>query len=187
MITTRPLRFLLVALALVTVTSAADAQSVGSTESTELDARVRGALERFYTTVPPARDLASDSRGILVFPRVYKAGFWLGGATGEGALLVGGQTVQYYRTTSLSFGFSFGLQGRTEIVLFMTDDSLAKFRASKGWQAGVDGSIALAEFGTGAGLNTDTVRAPIIGFVFDNKGLMADLSFEGSKYWKITK
>lgn len=168
------------------------AVALGSTSpaqaaSTELDARVRAAMQRFYTEVPPAKELAGKSRGILVFPRVYKAGFWFGGGTGEGALLVSGQTVQYYRTTSLSFGLLFGGQGRTEIVLFMTNDSLAKFRASKGWQAGIDGSIALIEFGAGTGINTDTARTPIIGFVFDNKGLMADLSFKGNKFWKIVK
>ena len=154
--------------------------------SEELDARVRAAMERFYTEIPPGRELASKARGILVFPRVYKAGFWFGGGVGDGALLVGGQTVQYYRTTSVSFGLSFGGQGRTEIILFMTDTALAQFRASRGWQAGVDGSIAVVEFGTGKEVNTDTARTPIIGFVFDNKGLMADLALEGNKYWKIT-
>ena len=155
--------------------------------STELDARIHAAIQRFYSEVPPARELAGKSRGMLVFPRVYRAGFWFGGGTGEGALLVSGQTVQYYRTTSLSFGLQFGAQGRTEIILFMTDDSLAKFRASKGWQAGIDGSIAVVEFGAGTGIDTDTARTPIIGFMFDNKGLMADLSFMGNKFWKIVK
>ncbi len=175
-------RLLLIPLTLLALAAAGPA----SAGSAELDARVRAALERFYSEVPPARELAGKSRGILVFPRVYKAGFWFGGGVGNGALLVGGQTAQYYRTTSLSFGLSFGGQGRTEIILFMTDAALAEFRASRGWQAGVDGSIALVEFGTGAGVDTNTVRTPIIGFVFDNKGLMADLSFRGNKYWKIT-
>ncbi len=172
------------ALTLVLVLSAAGPAEAASTE---LDARVRAAMQRFYTEVPPGRELAGKARGILVFPRVYKAGFWFGGGTGEGALLVDQQTVQYYRTTSLSFGLLFGGQGRTEIILFMTNDSLAKFRASKGWQAGIDGSIALIEFGAGTGIDTDTARTPIIGFVFDNKGLMADLSFRGNKFWKIIK
>ena len=175
---------LLSALSLVIALSVAGPAEAASTE---LDARVRAAMERFYTEVPPAKELAGKARGILVFPRVYRVGFWFGGGTGEGALLVGGQTVQYYRTTSLSFGLQFGAQGRTEVILFMTNDSLAKFRASKGWQAGIDGSIALVEFGTGTGIDTDTARTPIIGFMFDNQGLMADLSFMGNKFWKITK
>ncbi len=168
---------------LVALTGAAPATAA----SVELDARVRAAMQRFYSEVPPAKELAGKSRGILIFPRVYRAGFWFGGGTGEGALLVGGQTVQYYRATSLSFGLQFGAQGRTEIILFMTDDSLAKFRASKGWQAGIDGSVAVVEFGTGTGIDTDTARTPIIGFMFDNQGLMADLSFKGNKFWKIVK
>ncbi|NJN51185.1 MAG: hypothetical protein HC809_04790 [Gammaproteobacteria bacterium] len=144
-------------------------------------------MERFYAEVPAARELADRSVGILVFPRVYKAGLGVGFAAGDGALQVHGQTVQYYRTTSASFGFQIGAQGRTEIVLFRTQEALDKFRASQNWQAGIDGSIAVVQFGVGKSIDTDNVRDPIIGFIFDNKGLMYDLSFKGAKYWKIDK
>ena len=84
-----------------------------------------------------------------MFPKVYKAGFVLGGGIGDGALQIRGETVQYYRTTSLSYGFQLGVQWRTEIVLFMTQEALDKFRAGNGWQAGIDGSIAVIAFGVG--------------------------------------
>ena len=151
----------------------------------KLDADVQTALKSFAEKIPAAPDLMQKAAGILVFPSVFKAGFMFGGTYGEGALQVHGQTVQYYRTTAVSWGFQAGLQSRVEIVLFMTQDALDRFRAGSGWQAGVDGSIALLAFGVGNSIDTDNIREPIIGFVFDDKGLMFDLSFKGNKYWKI--
>jgi lipid-binding SYLF domain-containing protein len=150
-----------------------------------LDASVRTAMDNFQAKIPLAPQLVEKAAGILVFPRVYKAGFWLGGGIGEGALLIGGETVQYYRTTSLSYGFQLGVQWRTEIVMFMTQEALDNFRAGNGWQAGIDGSIAVIAFGVGNSIDTDNIQEPIIGFIFDDKGLMFDLSLKGSKYWKL--
>lgn len=153
----------------------------------EIDARVSGALEELYKKSPAARELGAKASGILVFPRVLKAGFGLGGEYGEGSLLVGGRPVQYYRLTSASLGFQIGGQARSQVLMFMTDAALEAFRASDGWEAGVDGSIAIVEFGVGEDLSTHSVTDPIVGFVFGNKGLMYNLSLEGSKFWKIKK
>ena len=153
----------------------------------ELDAKVRATVERLHRDINAGEELSNRAEGMLVFPNVYKAGIGLGGAVGEGALLINGEPVQYYRTTGLSFGFQLGGQARSEVILFMTPDALKNFRESKGWQAGVDGSVAVIEFGVGKGVDTRNVQDPIIGFIFDNKGLMYDLSLNGSKYWKISK
>ena len=150
-----------------------------------LDRRVTAALSNLATKVPLASELIGKASGILVFPQVYKAGFVFGGAVGDGALRVNGQTVQYYRTTAVSWGFQVGAQARTEVVLFMTQDALERFRQGNGWQAGVDGSIAVITLGAGNSIDTDNIQEPIIGFIFDDKGLMFDLSFKGNKYWKL--
>ncbi|MEM1435510.1 MAG: YSC84-related protein [Pseudomonadota bacterium] len=154
---------------------------------TEIDAEIRASLGKLYEEYPEARELVAQAKGLLVFPQVLKAGFILGGEFGEGALLLGGRPVQYYRTTGLSFGLQAGAQGKAQVIMFMNDEVLAKFRQSKGWEAGVDGSIAALEFGTGGTLNTRTVKAPIVGFVFDNRGLMVNASLAGSKFWRIEK
>ncbi len=158
-----------------------------SASKVELDARVRAAIELMYTDVPASRELAQKAAGMLVFPTIIKGGIGIGGEYGEGALLVNGATVQYYRLTALSFGFQLGGQGKTEVLLFMTGAALQEFRDSEGWEAGVDGSIAVLEFGVGKEIDTNNIRDPIIGFVFNNKGLMYDLSLEGTKFWKIHK
>lgn len=176
------LRLLLLAAPLALAAGTATAAS-----REEIDARAQEALEKLYERTPAARELAGKSSGILVFPRVIKAGFGVGGEFGEGSLLVGGAPVQYYRLTSASVGFQIGGQARTQVLMFMTDQALADFRNSDGWEAGVDGSVAVVEFGVGGDISTSSGQEPIVGFVFGNKGLMYNLSLEGSKFWKIDK
>ena len=153
----------------------------------ELDARVQAALATLQQQERAVEDLLQGAAGVLVFPRVGLAGFGLGVAVGKGALLVDGQTAQYYRTTKASIGFQIGVQVRSEVIVFVTEAALDKFRASSGWEAGVDGSIALVKLGANREVDTHNVQAPIVGFVFGSRGLMYDLSLTGSKYWKIKK
>ena len=153
----------------------------------ELDARVRATKNLLYEKAPESKELAQIASGMLVIPRVYKAGIGFGGEVGEGALIVNGQTVGYYRTAGLSFGLQLGGQTKSEVIMFMTPSALQEFRDSEGWEAGVDGSIAVVEFGTGKEIDSHNLRDPIIGFVFGNKGLMYNLSLEGAKFWKIKK
>lgn len=153
----------------------------------ELDTRVTAALDRLYASQPEAQSLAAKAVAMLVFPRIMKGGVGLGGELGEGAMLVSGETTQYYRLTSVSFGFQLGLQAKSEVILFMTQDSYRNFADHDGWEAGVDGSIAVVEFGVGREIDTNSIRDPIIAFIYGNKGLMYNLSLEGSKFWKIKK
>ncbi|MDD5241504.1 MAG: YSC84-related protein [Sulfuricella sp.] len=153
----------------------------------EINAEVQQTLENFYKQTSAGKHLAQKAEGVLVFPSVIKAGMGVGGEYGEGALLVKGKTVAYYNIAAASIGFQLGAQARSQIILFMTDNALAKFRHSQGWKAGVDGSVALATLGAGGEIDTETARKPIIGFIFSNKGLMYNLTFEGSKITKLDK
>jgi len=153
----------------------------------EINARVDEALQKFYKKSPAGKKLAGQAKGILVFPKVYKAGIGVGGEYGEGALRVGGKTVNYYSTASGSFGLQLGAQARTQILMFMTAESLNKFRKSDGWEVGVDGSVALITIGAGEDFDTNTVKAPIVGFVMNNQGLMFNVSLEGTKISKIDR
>ena len=153
----------------------------------EVDLHSRDALNRLYEQSPAARELAAKARGILVFPQVYKAGFGVGGEYGEGKLLVDSSTAGYYSTAAASIGFQLGAQRKSQVVLFMTEDALNGFLNADGWEAGVDGSVALATLGAGGAIDTNTVQNPIIGFIFSNEGLMYNLTFEGSKITRIDR
>ena len=163
------------------------AATAAAASKEEINAEVREALGSFKKQTSAGNDLAKKAVGILVFPKVIKAGIGIGGEYGEGALLVGGKTAAYYSIASASIGFQLGAQARSQIVLFMNADALAKFRKSDGWKAGIDGSVALATLGAGGSIDSETAKKPIIGFIFSNKGLMYNLTFEGSKISRLDK
>jgi len=155
----------------------------------EIDAGVKEALATLYKESPAAKDLGAKAAGILVFPSVVKGGVGIGGEFGEGALLVKGKTSGYYSTAAGSIGFQLGVQKKSQAIMFMSQKELDKFltQHNEGWKAGVDGSVALATLGAGGELDTETAKKPIIGFIFSNKGLMYNLTFEGSKITKLDK
>jgi lipid-binding SYLF domain-containing protein len=151
----------------------------------EIEASVDAAVKRFYNQVKGARELAKTSKGMLVMPNVLKGAFIIGGEYGEGALRIGGKSVDYYNTISGSIGFQIGGQSKDIVLLFMTDSALKQFRASQGWEVGIDGNVALINVGAGERVDTTTVKEPVIGFVFDARGLIADISLKGAKFSKI--
>lgn len=159
----------------------------GAASKEEINAEVREAIQNFYKHTSAGKELSEKAAGMLVFPSIFKAGIGIGGEYGEGALLVKGTTAGYYNIGAASIGFQLGAQVRSVVILFMTGEALSDFRAAKGWQAGVDGSVAIATLGAGGAIDTETAKKPIIGFIFSNKGLMYNLTIEGSKITRIDK
>jgi lipid-binding SYLF domain-containing protein len=98
-----------------------------------------------------------------------------------------GRTEAYYNTVSASVGFQLGVQARTVIILFMTEEALGSFRRKHGWKVGVDGSVALVTVGVGGSVDTNQITKPVIGFILDQKGLMYNLTLEGSKISRIDR
>ena len=152
-----------------------------------IDADVDATLREFSFRIGGARELLAKSAAVLVFPSVIKAGMGVGGEYGEGALLIRGRTVGYYNTISASIGFQLGAQARSVIIAFMTPEALASFRRVRGWKVGVDGSVALITVGVGGSIDSSKVASPIVGFIFDGKGLMYNLTLEGSKITRINR
>ncbi len=152
-----------------------------------IDAKVNVALKRFYKQVDGAKEFAGHAKGLLIMPGVMKAAFIIGGEYGEGALRINGQTVGYYNMVSGSFGFQIGAEAKDIVIAFMTRKALQGFRAGKGWEVGLDGNVALITLGAGERVDTRTIKDPIVGFVFDVKGLMADISLKGAKFTKLNK
>ncbi|ACR31997.1 BPSL1445 family SYLF domain-containing lipoprotein [Burkholderia glumae] len=156
-----------------------------SSKRQAINASVDATLSRLYSTVPGSRELVAKSRGVLVFPSVLQAGFIVGAQTGNGALRVGGSTVGYYNTSSLSLGLQAGAQSKAVIFLFMTQEALDKFRSTDGWSAGADASVAVLKVGANGAIDSNTVQSPIEAIVLTNAGLMGDLSVNGTKVTRI--
>ena len=153
----------------------------------KIDKEVEKTLEVFSEEVNGADVFLKQAAGYLVFPKVYKVGIGVGAETGEGALRVGGASVDYYRTTSGSVGLQLGAQAKSIVIAFMTQESLKKFRESSGWKVGVDGSVALIDLGVGKTIDTANIKDPVVGFIFGAKGLMYNLTLEGTKFTKLDK
>jgi lipid-binding SYLF domain-containing protein len=152
-----------------------------------VDAKVNDAIANFKKEVDGADVFLNQAAGYLVFPRVIKVGIGLGGETGDGALRVGGKTAGYYRTSSGSFGLQLGAQAKSIVIAFMTRESLEKFQSSSGWKVGVDGSVALIDLGAGKTIDSQNIKDPVVGFIFGSKGLMYNLTLEGTKIAKVVR
>ena len=156
----------------------------------EVNASADRALALFTAQVKGAQQLLAMAKGVLVFPDVIKAGAGIGGEFGEGALRIQGRTVAYYSFASASIGLQLGIQKKDIIIIFLQDAALSRFRAkgpNEGWQVGVDGSVVLVNVGAGASIDSEKINQPIVAFVVGQKGLMYNLTLEGSKITKINK
>ena len=177
--------FLAMALGLTLAMSSVTTSYAASAK--EIDTSVDVALDRFFKQVNGAKEFAKNAKGLLVMPGVVKAGLGIAGEYGQGALRIGGKTANYYNIAGASIGLTIGAEKKDIILAFMTDEALKKFQGSANWEAGVDGNVALISIGAGTRLDTTTMKDPIVGFVFDTKGLMADASLKGSKFTKLDK
>jgi lipid-binding SYLF domain-containing protein len=157
------------------------------TPGSAIDRSANQAVQEFRQQVNGADVFLNQAAGYLVFPKVYKAGIGVGGETGEGVLRVGGSPVGYYRIAAGSVGFQLGAQAKSIVIVFMTRDALNRFRNSEGWRVGVDGSVAIIDVGVGKTIDSDNVRDPVVGFIFGSKGLMYNLTLEGTKFTKVDR
>lgn len=150
-----------------------------------INERADAALKRLYDVAPNSRELVSQAKGVLIFPRVIGGGLVVGVEHGDGVLRVNGQNKGYYSTSSGSIGLQAGAQSKAIVMVFRTQEALDKFLASSGWTAGVDATVAVANIGANGALDLNTIREPIVGFVMTNVGLMAGVSLEGTKINRI--
>lgn len=153
--------------------------------ATEIEKEVDKAIQKFEKEIQGGGKFLSKVKGYLVFPSVIKGGFVVGGKYGKGALRINGVTKHYYSMTAASIGFQAGAQQYAMVIAFITETSLNNFIKSNGWEAGVDGSIAVAEWGASKDISSMSFEKPIVGFIYGEKGLMASISIAGTKFQRI--
>jgi lipid-binding SYLF domain-containing protein len=175
----------LIIVVLITLGPFATPTHVWAADEREIDREARQALQQLYSANPAARHLRDSARAVLVFPKIVKAGFIVGAQHGDGALISHGRTVGYYRTDAASYGLQAGIQKFGYALFFMNDDDLAYLRKSRGWEFGSGPSIVIVDEGVAKSLTTTTLRKGVYAFTFDQRGLMAGLSLQGSKITPI--
>jgi lipid-binding SYLF domain-containing protein len=173
------------AIALATVFGPLAASTARADPAAQLSTNGERALQKLEAVEPRSRLFASHAKAILVFPSVLKAGFIFGGETGNGVLLINGQADSYYNLTGGSWGLQIGGEDFGYVLFFMTDSSLDYLKRNHGFSAGTGPSIVVINAGAGAEADTTTLTHDVYAFPFSEKGLMADLTLQGTKITRI--
>jgi lipid-binding SYLF domain-containing protein len=180
-------RLAAVAAGLCGILTLAVASSATAETAAKIDTGVEVARDQCAKQIKGCDAAAEKAQGMLVFPEVTKAAIGIGGSYGEGALIVGDKTAGYYSTTAASVGLQLGAEKYAQIIMFMTAEALDKFRNSSGWEAGANAQVTMIDEGKAADIESLLRSTPVVAFVFGQKGLMGDLSVEGSKITKLER
>lgn len=155
-------------------------------EAAELDTEAKVTYTQFVSETKGAEEVFANAKGILVCPKIRKAGIGVGIERGQCVLTNGAEKHLYYLSTALKTGMILGVASHSMILVMNTDKALANFTSGKReWEFGVDASVAVAKVGAGGDLDTTNLKKDIVSFIFGEKGLMADLSWEGSRFKKL--
>jgi lipid-binding SYLF domain-containing protein len=152
----------------------------------EIDSKANAAYATLLAGSPAATRIAKESKAVLVFPSIKKAGFMIGGQYGEGSLRSAGQTLGYYKTSAASFGLQAGGQKFGYAMFFMNDKALEYLKKSDGWEVGMGPSFVVVDKGKATSMTTTTLQDDVYVFFFDQKGLMGGLGIQGTKISQIT-
>lgn len=178
-------RLVVAAFALACALDALPLSMASADERDTLIADARQALNRLEASDPRAQSLAPRARAVLVFPSVVKAGFVFGGETGNGVLFVRGRPDGFYNMSGGSWGLQVGAQDFSYALFFMTEESLRYLHDSAGFAAGSLPSLVVVNKGAAANVDTTTGLHAVYAFPFNQRGLMANLTLEGTKITPI--
>ena len=130
-----------------------------------------------------ARELMHRARAVLIAPRIFKAGFFVGGEGGTAVLMVRGahgwSDPAFYTVASASFGLQIGAQESEMIMFIMNDHALNALMRNK-VKLGANAGIAVATLGsTVEGATTTHAGADIIVWA-SSSGAYAGISLDGT-------
>jgi lipid-binding SYLF domain-containing protein len=163
-----------------------DVKLPGRATAAEIEKNGRLALRQLYACMPLSKTLAPKAKAILVFPSIYKAGFFVGGQYGNGvAFAPDGRAAGYFNMSAASYGLQIGAQELSYALFFMSDEAVEYAKNSKGWEVGVGPSVVLVDEGVAKTLTTTTAKKDVYAFIFGHKGLMAGIGIQGSKITRI--
>jgi lipid-binding SYLF domain-containing protein len=153
----------------------------------DLNASAAQALAALYKSEPVAEVIGKKAKAILVFPNITKAGLIFGGSYGEGVLMEGGKVNGYYNSVSASWGWQAGAESYSYVLFLMNAKAVNYLTKTQGWEFGVGPSVVVVNQGIAKNLSTTTLKDNAYAFVSDQQGLMASLSFEGTKISHIKR
>jgi len=171
----------------VSVATVATFDRANAATAEDLNKDADQALKSLYRSNPVAEQISKKARAILVFPNIIKAGLIFGGSYGEGLLREGPKVVDYYNSVSGSWGLQAGAQSYGYVVFLMNNKAIDYINRSEGWEIGVGPTVVVVNEGVAKNLSTSTLKDDAYAFIFDQSGLMASLSIEGTKISRIKR
>lgn len=129
-----------------------------------------------------ARQLMRNARAVMICPRVFKAGFILGGQGGGcvmvGRLQTGWTDPAFYGFGSGSIGLQIGIQDAEVLMIVRTEKGVRALLDSQ-FKIGADAGISFVTLGAGVqGATTAAFRADIVAYA-KSRGLYAGISLDG--------
>ncbi len=173
------------ALAVTAVAPVAMNSPARAETAADLSRESNDALQALYRSNPAAAAVSRRAVGILIFPKIVKAGFIFGAAYGEGELVQGDRIDGYYNSITGSWGLQAGAQSYGYAVFLMDHKALDYIHQSKGLEIGVGPTVVIVNEGVAKNISTSTMKDDAYAFIFDQEGLMAGVSIEGTKISKV--
>lgn len=153
----------------------------------DLDRDSAQAMRSLTSTNTAAAAIARNARAVLIFPNIVKAGIVFGGAYGEGTMMKGGRVTDYYNSVTGSWGLQAGAQSYGYVVFLMNDTAVNYIDKSSGWEIGVGPTVVVVDKGMAANMSSSTMKDDAYAFIFNQQGLMAGVSIEGTKISRIKR
>jgi lipid-binding SYLF domain-containing protein len=178
-------KFLVLTAALFSIAITTNSAHAATAEDLNKDAAQ--ALQTLYKTSPAAEAISKKAHAILVFPKIIKAGLVFGGSYGEGTLTKDALVTGYYNSVSASWGWQAGAESYGYVVFLMSDKAIKYLDQTQGWEIGVGPTVVAVNEGMAKNLSSSTLKEDAYAFIFDQQGLMASLSIEGTKISRIKR
>lgn len=143
-------------------------------------------VERFKASDQGATitSLLSSAKGVIVYPSIVKAAFFVGGEGGTGVLLSQNDDSVWSNPAFFTFGAaSYGLQigaEETRVLMVITNEQTLSRAVEGGLELGTNATIAAGTEGLKGSLSTDNLQ-DIYYFAEIERGLFAGINFKGAK------
>ena len=130
------------------------------------------------------RQALKNAKGVLIFPKVYKAGLGIGGSGGKGVLLVKDAKTgewngpAFYNLGSFTLGIQAGAEVSQVVILAMTDKAVYDLLSSR-FKLDSDASAAAGTTGIGISGNSSLPVKDFLTFS-RSKGFYGGLNLRGS-------
>jgi lipid-binding SYLF domain-containing protein len=139
---------------------------------------VAGTIAAYKKADPGIERFFKQSAGYVVFPRVGKLGFVIGGGDGWGEVHEGGKLVGTATLSFLSVGLQAGAENFSEIIFLQDAAAVARFKADK-FEFTANASAVIVKSGASTGMD---YRDGVAVFTKPTSGAMLEASVGGQKF-----